>query len=284
MELHEHFINFPPYICCSWSSIRSIFLRKHAEGYLALSIALDSGEVISLPELPASQQQAIFKAYSQFLERKSGRKTQKKEKLEQAASRLELLKKLQSEKGRLPAAQLKELLESSSSMNLSHLADQALSRSGPMEDMIVFSTEQAALPQSTMLLMRHDPAAGNASILPKELLRKIRSFSKKILSQKELATTQEAVPGCHCPFCQITRAIEEGIQSDELTLKEGEEIVSDEELRFEKWRVLDLGDESFELTDPCAPDHSYRVQIQPEIQCSCGQTGCEHIVTILKKF
>lgn len=289
MRLHAHYISFPPYICCSWSQICSITSSQHPEGYKAVTISLKSGEKVYLPELLPTEERDLFKAYMQYLKKskkpssKESQPESRPEPSQEAIKRLEMLNQLQRGKSGL-STQLRELLESSSSLSLSQLTDKAMARGTPLSDMIVFSTEQSPMQQSTTLLMRHDPLANNSAILPKELLRKIRCFSKKILSPKEFAPANESVPGCHCPFCQITRAIEEGLHSNELTLQEGEEIVSDKDLSFAKWRVLDLGNERFELTNPSDTSQRFVVEIKPEIKCSCGNKGCEHIVTILEKF
>lgn len=199
-------------------------------------------------------------------------------------TRLQILRKLQEEKALLSASQLKKLLESSSGEALSQLAQQAMQQQGPLPNMFLVGGQQQPPMREEMVVVRHDPSAAKSNSLPKEMLRKIRAFAKNILAQGELSAEPQAVSGCNCPHCQIARAIEQGVGSEELRLQEGEVLVEEDELKFSKWSVLDLGNERFNVTDPSDKTQSFIVEIKPTLQCSCGKNDCEHIVTILENY
>ena len=116
--------------------------------------------------------------------------------------------------------------------------------------------------------------------LPKEILKKIATISK-IVAPKNSDMLPKAEPHCNCNFCQIARAIHEGVSDEETEESLPEEEVSDEELSFKEWDIKDLGNDMYEVADPLNKEDNFKVCMSP-IGCTCGEKDCPHIVAVLK--
>lgn len=201
-------------------------------------------------------------------------------------SKTNMERKQRRDQALFTAEQLREILSRSSEETLKQLVQlqQGMPvhplRASPLAHFVLLS-ETPSREETTIL--RHDPQASRSPSLPKELLRKIRAFSRRVLSQQEISDPPKAHQGCNCSYCQIARAIEEGLDADE-TRSSAQEQITENELRFSSWRVKPLGDDCFELTDPDDATKAYRVEMRPKPRCSCGEPHCSHIETILKDY
>ncbi len=126
--------------------------------------------------------------------------------------------------------------------------------------------------------MQHNPEQANAPDLPKEVLEKISAVAKIMDSDQTLNNALKAEPHCNCVHCQISRAI-----TGEAPLKEREieEEVSDEDLKFRTWDVVQSGDNLYTVSNPLENDEHYNVFLGNPIGCTCGEKNCEHIKAVL---
>lgn len=129
-------------------------------------------------------------------------------------------------------------------------------------------------------IMQHDPNASNSPPIPPEILKKICTITK-ILAPEDLLNLPPAEPDCNCLHCQLIRAIG-GQKMDIEVVEIADEIVVDEELEFRQWDIESNGDKLYTVTSRLNTNEKYSVYLGDPIGCTCGQSGCEHIITVLK--
>lgn len=127
-------------------------------------------------------------------------------------------------------------------------------------------------------MMRHNPNQADSPALPPEILQKIRAITKIITSADESVVIPKAEPNCNCFHCQIARALSqtEGVENQE------EIEVHPDELKFQEWNITQTGDKLYQVVNRLDPHESYQVFLGDPIGCTCGKTGCEHILAVLK--
>ena len=127
--------------------------------------------------------------------------------------------------------------------------------------------------------MQHNPAQANSPDLPEEVLNKVSAIAK-IVTPEDMKSLPKAEPHYNCIHCQIARAIHKGIQNMDGE-REDEEEVADEELQFQQWDIKQKG-ELFVVTNRLDTAEQYHVYLGNPVGCTCGKSGCEHIVAVLK--
>lgn len=129
------------------------------------------------------------------------------------------------------------------------------------------------------IAMQHNPELAHAPDLPKEMLDKIGAIAK-IVSTEEMPIPK-AEPHCNCPYCQIARAVYCASFSV-CEEKTEEEIVREEDLQFQEWEIVQSGDKLFTVINKLDFQEKYSVYLGHPVGCTCGKTGCEHILAVLK--
>lgn len=125
-------------------------------------------------------------------------------------------------------------------------------------------------------VMQHNSQQANSPDLPTELLQKISAITK-IIAPIEETTNLKAEPDCNCFYCQIARAV-----NPPLNEKNPHEEVNDEELQFQQWAITQIGDHLFSVTNRLDDHEKYNVYLGQPVGCTCGKSGCEHILAVLK--
>lgn len=125
-------------------------------------------------------------------------------------------------------------------------------------------------------MMQHNPNQADAPDLPPEVVQKITAISKIIAPPEEQMATPKAEPNCNCFYCQIARALKP--ESDEQIEHE----VLPEDLHFQEWTITQIGDKLFSVVNRLDENEKYQVYLGEPIGCTCGKTGCEHILAVLK--
>lgn len=126
-------------------------------------------------------------------------------------------------------------------------------------------------------MMQHNPAQSNAPNLPQEILSKIGMIAK-ILAPTEDVSFPEAHEGCNCYFCQVARAFQQSSPEPQ----EFEETVADDELQFQQWNVQQQSDKLYSVSNRLDAHERYQVYLGETIGCTCGTSGCEHVLAVLK--
>ncbi len=128
-------------------------------------------------------------------------------------------------------------------------------------------------------LLQHNPAQMNAPDLPKPILQKIAAISK-IVAPEDIQALPKPEPHCNCMHCQVVRAITQGFSPH--VEDTPEESVPEEELKFRQWDIVQNGDKLFTVINRLDDKEKYSVYLGQPIGCTCGKSGCEHIVAVLK--
>lgn len=157
---------------------------------------------------------------------------------------------------------------------------QSMTSSSPPPFQLAFSSLDGL---NTM--MQHNPEQANAPELPTELLQKITSITK-ILSTDVSMVLPKPEPHCNCFHCQIARALtpeeEHNLLTESFLETKDDVPVSDEELRFQQWTILQTNDKLFIVTNKLDENEHYNVYLGEPVGCTCGMQGCEHILAVLK--
>lgn len=128
-------------------------------------------------------------------------------------------------------------------------------------------------------LLQHNPSQAHSPDLPAEMLSKIASMAKMVLPNDDPDALPHAEPHCNCVHCQLARAINP--QPILLELEE-EEQISDEELSFQQWQITQTGEKLYSIVNKLDPKERYSVYLGNPVGCTCGKTGCEHVVAVLQ--
>jgi hypothetical protein len=103
------------------------------------------------------------------------------------------------------------------------------------------------------------------------------------LTQEELDAMAKPELDCNCPHCQITRAIcTDAPTGDTSPVMDEEEIVSEKDLQFKTWDIIQSSDHIYEVRNPLDSEEYYHVHLSDPIGCTCGRNDCEHIQAVLK--
>lgn len=131
-------------------------------------------------------------------------------------------------------------------------------------------------------IMQHNPEQADAPELPRELLQKITSITK-ILASDDSIILPKAEPSCNCFHCQIARAF---APTEDVLLQaessEEKDAISDEELQFQQWHIQQTNDQLFIVTNKLDEKEQYQVYLGEPLGCTCGKSGCEHLLAVLK--
>ncbi len=132
-------------------------------------------------------------------------------------------------------------------------------------------------------VLQHNPEAAETSDIPQEVIEKISSFIQT-LGLSETTAIPMPVQDCNCTFCQVSRAIHvaiEPMQQDASSASLIEDPISDEDLRFRTWDIVQKGDRLYLVTNPIDESEQYNVYLGEPIGCTCGHRNCEHILAVL---
>lgn len=129
--------------------------------------------------------------------------------------------------------------------------------------------------------LQHNDEEKESPDLPAEILNKVASLSKTVgINDPDILPKAE--PHCNCPHCQIARAIQAGIQTEEENPETAEEEVRDEDLKFRTWDILQTADKLYRVSNPLDHQEHYSVYLGQPVGCTCGSKNCEHIQAVLK--
>lgn len=134
-------------------------------------------------------------------------------------------------------------------------------------------------PEGFAEALQHDPAHAGAPDLPREILEKVASVSK-IMAPGDPNMLPKAEPHCNCVFCQLARAIRDGVPAPKAVVEE-EILVSDKELSFKEWDIKELTPNVYEVANPLNNDEYYKVCLDP-VGCTCGHANCSHLLAVLR--
>lgn len=131
--------------------------------------------------------------------------------------------------------------------------------------------------------LQHNPAQKNAPNIPREILHKIVAITK-IVSPTDMQLLPKPEPHCNCVHCQIAKAMTQASDESEphTIMIEKDEEVADSDLHFQQWQIEHLGNQMYTVTNKLDAAEKYSVFLGNPVGCTCGISGCEHIVAVLK--
>ena len=133
----------------------------------------------------------------------------------------------------------------------------------------------------------HNSAQANMPNLPEEVLNKIAAIAK-IIAPGDIQNMPKPEPHCNCPHCQIARAIhsqspEEIVEATpSILVQKEEEVISEQELTFQQWEITQTDNKLYSVANRLDLLEKYNVYLGEPVGCTCGISGCEHILAVLK--
>lgn len=128
-------------------------------------------------------------------------------------------------------------------------------------------------------LLQHDGAAADSPDLPVEMIEQIAQLSKAI-GLDNLENFPKPEPHCNCMHCQIMRVVRSEDQEEHLEA-EGEEEITDADLRFREWDIEQKDVNLYVVANPFNKDEKFNVFLGNPVGCTCGEENCEHIRAVL---
>jgi hypothetical protein len=141
---------------------------------------------------------------------------------------------------------------------------------------IVFGTLESA-----MQALQHNPNQRNLPPLPPEIMEKVAALSRMI-PKDDIQAMPQPEKNCMCMYCQIIRSLQGETPGETPKEEQTEEVVSDDELRFEAWDIQLTGDKIYQVTNKLDPNEQYTVFLGDPVGCTCGKPHCEHIISVLR--
>ena len=244
MKINKNFLSIPPYLSTSWAFIAALRLQG-----TDLLVHLLNGEVVTIPSLKPDLLETIFDHHADYLE-------------------------AQEERSRLSEKQSQKR-----SLKSMHQAP-IVSTESPTESIFKIGFGSS---DGMNAAMQHTPELADSPNLPDEVIEKIKAISKIIAPEDILIPQSEA--HCNCPYCQIARAIT-GTDETKASVQEVSEVleedVKEEELQFQEWEISQSGDKLFTVINKLDSQEKYSVYLGHPVGCTCGKSGCEHILAVLK--
>ncbi|MBM3191341.1 MAG: hypothetical protein FJZ63_01640 [Chlamydiae bacterium] len=243
MKITSKILSIPPYISTTWSSIASLqLIQENAQPVLLIS--LNNQSTVKVPGLEEATLKQIFFYYEQSLEQES------------------------------PSNEpLKTFLKSQHPLAISGSNTMTMGFPFKFSDMESFGKLD-----SMGNLLEHNQEQADAPDLPEEFISKIASVSKALGLDQQLEGTSQAEPHCNCPYCQITRALQ---AKEPLPKKEEEPFISEEDLKFRDWDIVEKKQNLYDVTNPLDTAEKYQVFLGNPVGCTCGNPHCEHIKAVL---
>jgi hypothetical protein len=246
VKINDKLICIPPYISTTWDHVTFL----HAEEDLQtqqpiLAIHLDDGNVVNIPNLDSSVIDIAFAAHLKFLEGETKKR----------------------EQDSLPKT-FQALVQKITGLSPEQIAGMTI-RYGI-----------GGLPnvEGIEMAFQHNQAQSNAPDLPQEMLEKVVLMAKS-LANGDISGFPKPEPHCNCMHCQVARALH-GIEKKEEPAAT-EEAVSEQDLRFRSWDIVQNGEKLYCVTNPENPGEQYNVYLGTPIGCTCGDPNCEHIIAVL---
>ena len=160
-----------------------------------------------------------------------------------------------------------------------YLEEKEEEEQAPAEIEVPFNFPMGEGMESLSSAMRHNPEQSDAPDLPPEMLEKISKVADAIgIDDNNLP---EAEPHCNCVYCQIARAMHGALNPQHDRSLEIEEDVSDDDLKFKEWDIVQLEEKLHKVTNPLDTNESYQVFLGSPVGCTCGHNDCEHIKAVL---
>ncbi len=252
IRVNQKVLCIPPYISTTWHNVSSLHVEEEdgIDSHLVVTLLDDSQ--VRIPNLSKEAVHTIFNLHLKFLEQE-----------EVSSSTIQA-----------PSSQKR----SANPFEASHPFS-AISHLFPADQSIGLPLRFGAGGlESIGASLQHNPAQAEAPDLPAEIITKIAAIAK-IVGADEGMVAPKAEANCNCLHCQIARAIHRAVEpSAEIP----EELVSDEDLRFRLWDIVQESAQMYLVSNPMDNMEKYHVYLGEPLGCTCGNSRCAHIEAVLK--
>ncbi|ANH78890.1 hypothetical protein [Candidatus Chlamydia sanziniae] len=244
VKINDQLICIPPYISARWSQIAFIESQEEeGKGQTTLKLHLLDGKVISIPNLDQSIIDIAFHEHLLHLE----------------TSQLTHIKE----------DSIRE--DEKVGMNMIMNILQQVTKGNDIQVLPKnFISPLFAGTNPIEAILQHIPEHKDHSDAPADVLEKMAAVIRT-LAGNNATLLPKPEPHCNCMHCQIGRVIYE---EDHIT-------VSDQDLVFRTWDIIQSGDKLYVVTNPLNPSEQFNVYLGTPIGCTCGESNCEHIKAVL---
>ncbi|SPN73272.1 hypothetical protein C10C_0085 [Chlamydia serpentis] len=242
VKINNQLICIPPFISARWSQIAFIESQEDDnKSQGTLKLHLIDGKVISIPNLDQSIIDMAFQEHLLYLETCQPSKDE-----------------FNRDDDKLGLGVLMNVLQQITKGNdiqvlPKNLISPLFSGANPIE-----------------AVLQHTPEHKDHPDAPADVLEKMADVVR-LLSGNNTTLLPKPEPHCNCMHCQIGRVIYE---EDHFT-------VSDKDLSFRTWDIIQSGDKLYLVTNPLNPSEQFSVYLGSPIGCTCGESNCEHIKAVL---
>lgn len=115
-----------------------------------------------------------------------------------------------------------------------------------------------------------------------ELIKQVQQMTKMMgINPNDLPRPE---PHSQTAYSQILRAIrnEEEVSTPDHPDLPSEEEVYEEDIAFQQWLIKKTGDNLYDVINKLNPNEVYQVYLGNPVGCTCGESGCEHLLTVLR--
>jgi len=254
MQFNEKYLSIPPYISTTWNNIRTLRMVG-----TALQVTLFDDTFVMVRDLEMDVIEDLFEAHVLYLSRQTG-----------------------------PGESTKDAKEEST-VSEGKVTGTSITAENPG---LVFPFH-SGMGEKEMFgnALQHNLEYANAPDLPQDVITKIASIAK-IVAPADSMEFPQPEPHCNCPYCQIARTInlalgnpvrpfsgsysaEEDVHVEVVEPDEGD-------LKFQQWQIEQIGENLFTVTNKLDSSEHYSVFLGTPVGCTCGNKGCEHIITVLE--
>ncbi|MEG0037252.1 MAG: hypothetical protein RSB82_03210 [Victivallaceae bacterium] len=242
IKINEHLICISPYVSARWTQVAFIQTEEDPVNKShSLLLHLNDGKVIRIPNLDKPVIDIAFYEHLRYLEQNQNK---------------ELLELKDEDKFKFISSLIQQVTKS---VDLQLLSTKTVSPT------LLFGGE------SIEALLQHIPEQKDCPTMPREAIEKMIGFIKTIMGS-DLKLLLKPEPHCNCLHCQIARITHES---------ENEEVVTEEDLSFRDWDIIQSGEQLYTVTNPLDRKEQYNVYLGNPVGCTCGNLHCEHIKTVL---
>lgn len=132
--------------------------------------------------------------------------------------------------------------------------------------------------------MQHNPEQAHAPDIPKDILNKIVGITK-LLGPEDANQFPKAEPHCNCMYCQIARAVHSALDDDdaiEIVAENKREPIAPPTPHESSWIVAKEDEHIYNVHHKDSPEETFKVFLGDQVGCTCGQSGCAHMLAVLR--
>ncbi|EPP35033.1 hypothetical protein CP10139811_0269 [Chlamydia ibidis] len=142
-------------------------------------------------------------------------------------------------------------------------------------DITLFSPKHLASPlfsgsNPIEMILQHAPEHKDHPDAPADVLEKMAAIIRTLTGNNPILLPKPE-PHCNCIHCQIGKVI----------LEEENMTVTDQDLSFRTWDIVQTGDKLYVVSNPLDPQEQFSVYLGSPIGCTCGEMHCEHVKAVL---